>query len=305
MQPNIYSLSLYASMNLHGGSGQLPQQSRSAGLAGGYNPSSQISHTSGELSKTSFSVFNQTTANGHSSMFCAQQTASNLAPATNPQSHCQVRNDNSDCQTSPARGNSFADYSYASVQTSSGNDCGCKDSSSTTQSQWSSTAVSKNKTSIDLGDYKLDFSKSNSSMTVTNKATGDKTEVWADPHLTLHKDGANSSTAKFNGNMTFELPDNTRITVGTQAGAKDKSVSYADQVTITRGDQAYQVTGLSQQDKAGLSVQKSNDGRALATATPDGYILEAARNGSGWIDPTTGKEPTANDVANRLAHANT
>ena len=90
---------------------------------------------------------------------------------------------------------------------------------------------------------------------------------------TQHANSANKSTAMFNGPMTFMLPDNTKVTVGTQPAANNKSVSYADQVTITRGNQAYQVTGLSEQNKAGLSVQKSRDGRALDAAAPDGYTV--------------------------------
>lgn len=67
-------------------------------------------------------------------------------------------------------------------------------------------------------------------------------------------------------------------------------------MTITHGNDAYQVTGLSQQNSTGLSVQKSHDGRALDAATPDGYTLVANRNGSGFVDPKTGKQPTEDQI---------
>ena len=62
------------------------------------------------------------------------------------------------------------------TSTPSRNDCGCNDSGRTNQTQWSNTAVNNNKASIDLGDYKLDFNKSDSSMTMTNAKTGDTDE---------------------------------------------------------------------------------------------------------------------------------
>lgn len=180
-------------------------------------------------------------------------------------------------------------------------DCGCKNAGSADQTQWSNTEVSGNKASIDLGDYKLNFDKADSSMSMTNTKTGDTTKVWGDPHIDQHANSSSKTSAMFNGPMTFQLPDNTKVTVGTQPGTNNKSVSYADQVTITHGNQAYQVTGLSQQNSAGLSVQKSHDGQALDAAAPDGYTLQANADGSGWIDPTTGKQPTANDFRKATA----
>ncbi|MFL9903889.1 DUF1521 domain-containing protein [Paraburkholderia fungorum] len=296
-----------------------------SGSNSGFNPSSQMSNMLSGFSKTSFSVFSQNSGNGQSSTFFAQGSTSSRGQAANPQPLDRGGNGNRGDYLSPATAGRYdnrsdsrcesrydsrpdnrydnrcdnrnGNYTQTNINISSRNNCGCNDSGKTNQTQWSNTAVSNNKASIDLGDYKLDFNKSDSSMTMTNAKTGDTTKVWGDPHLTQHENGANKSTAMFNGPMTFMLPDNTKVTVGTQPGANNKSVSYADQVTITRGNDAYQVTGLSQEDKAGLSVQKSRDGRALDAAAPDGYTVQANRNGSGWIDPTTGKEPTAADIS--------
>jgi hypothetical protein len=163
-------------------------------------------------------------------------------------------------------------------------------------SDWSNTQVKDNKASVDLGKYTLDFNKSDSSMTMRNKSTGDTTKVWGDPHIDLHDGTANKTSGMFNGPMTFNLPDSTKVTVSTKSGG-NASVSYADQVTITRGNQAYQVSGLSEKNSNPLTVQRSRDGRALDAQTPDGYSLVANRNGSGWIDPKTGKEPTKADFA--------
>ena len=214
---------------------------------------------------------------------------------TPPRNDCGSKDSGKSGQT-PPRNDCGSKDSGKSGQTPPRSDCGSKDSGKSGQTQWSDTAVCNNKASIDLGNYKLDFNKADSSMVMTNTKSGDTTKIFGDPHLTQHANSANSSTAMFNGPMTFVLPDKTKVTIGTQTAANNKNVSFADQVTITHGKQAYQVTGLSEQNQAGLSVQKSNNGRALDAAAPDGYTVTAARGGAGWIDPTTGKEPTPDNI---------
>ncbi|MFL9869824.1 DUF1521 domain-containing protein [Paraburkholderia fungorum] len=323
-------LSLQGNANTLFGGGAQSQLSRGAGTA------SQMSNMLSGFSKASFSVFSQTTtANGQTNTFIAQGSVSNRGQPANQQPTNSGRNDGRGGTSSPtgsnsttAGGNRCNDNSRAdnrapsspsrndcggkdsgkSNQTPSRNDCGGKDSGKSNQApsrndcgkgnqaQWSNTAVCNDKASINLGNYTLDFNKADSSMVMTNTKSGDATKIWGDPHLTQHANAANSSSAMFNGPMTFMLPDDTKVTVGTQTAANNKNVSFADQVTITHGNQAYQVTGLSEQNKSGLNIQKSNNGRALDAATPDGYTVLAARNGSGWIDPVTGKEPTADNI---------
>jgi Domain of Unknown Function (DUF1521) len=315
MQLNTPLLSLQGNLNaFFGGSGSggaaQAQRLPATPFNNGFNPSSQMSNMLSGFSKSSFSVFSQTSGNGQSSTFFAQGSTSNRGQTANPPPMIGRGNDyrgNPGTAINAARYDNRCDNRYDSragnhtqtqtnINISSRNDCCCHDASKTNETQWSNTAVNNNKASIDLGDYKLDFNKSDSSMTMTNAKTGDKTKIWGDPHLTQHENSADKSTAMFNGPMTFMLPDNTKVTVGTQPAANNKSVSFADQVTITRGNQAYQVTGLSEENKAGLSVQKSRDGQALDAAAPDGYTVLASGNGKGWIDPATGKEPTAADI---------
>ncbi len=162
------------------------------------------------------------------------------------------------------------------------------------RSNWSNTQVNNNKASVDLGKYQLDFDKKDSSINMRDKATGDTTKIWGDPHIDMHDGTADKKSGMFNGPLTFNLPDHTKVTVGTKSSG-NAAVSYADQVTITRGNDAYQVNGLSEKNSSGLTVDRSHNGRALDAATPDGYSLVANRNGKGWIDPATGKEPTAAD----------
>ncbi|MEW9583582.1 DUF1521 domain-containing protein [Paraburkholderia sp. DGU8] len=157
------------------------------------------------------------------------------------------------------------------------------------QNNWSNTQVQNNKASIDLGNYTIDLNKSDSSLVLTNKQTGSTTKISGDPHI-----DTNGTSGTFKGSLTFDLPDQTKVTVGTQAQG---SVSYADQVTITQGNKAYVVNGLSQLDGNPLTVQSSHNGRQLDQQTPDGYALVANSAGTGWIDPQTGLAPTAADFS--------
>ncbi|MFM0237773.1 DUF1521 domain-containing protein [Paraburkholderia phytofirmans] len=155
------------------------------------------------------------------------------------------------------------------------------------QDNWSNTQVNDNKSTIDLGNYKLDLNKKDSSMLLTDKKSGETTKVWGDPHI-----DSNGTSNMFNGPLSLNLSDGTKITVGTQGKG---NVSYADKLTITKGNDAYLVNGLSEKDSNPLTVQHTGNGRQLDAMTPDGYSLVANRNGKGWIDPQTGHAPTAAD----------
>ncbi|WP_250528542.1 DUF1521 domain-containing protein [Caballeronia sp. GAWG2-1] len=191
------------------------------------------------------------------------------------------------------------DMQYSSMQSSSylnrmrGDAC---DGAAGQQSQWSDTGVHDGKSSIDLGDYKLDFDKSKSSINLTDEKTGNQTKVWGDPHIDLNSGTPNQTSGMFNGSIDFNLPDHTRVSIGTTPANGNSNVSFADNVTVTQGNRAYVVKGLSEQDSAPLSVQRSQDGFALAQQTPrDGMNLFASSSGTGWINAQTHQAVTASD----------
>ncbi|MDR5782067.1 DUF1521 domain-containing protein [Caballeronia sp. LZ065] len=163
-----------------------------------------------------------------------------------------------------------------------------------TQSAWSDTGVNNNQSSIDLGQYKLDLDKAHSSMMLTDKASNIATKVWGDPHIDFNSGSDQKTSSLFNGSMTFDLPDNTTIGVHTQPG--DGGVSFADGLTITRGNDAYNVTGLSERNSAPLSVERSNNGFAAWQNQPqDGPHLMATNSGTGWVNEQTHQMAKASD----------
>lgn len=163
------------------------------------------------------------------------------------------------------------------------------------QCGWSDTGVSDNKGSIDLGQFKIDLDKSNSSMLLTDKANNIATRLWGDPHIDFNSGSDSQTSGMFNGSMTFDLPDNTTIGVHTQPS--DGGVSYADGLTITRGNQAYSVTGLSEKNPAGLSVQKSNGFAELQNLPQDGPRLMATGSGTGWVNEQSHQMARASDFS--------
>ncbi|CAB3796493.1 DUF1521 domain-containing protein [Paraburkholderia caffeinilytica] len=293
MQTNQLSLAIQAHANIFSNLATQSQLSN-AGAFGARDSSSRMSNMLSNYSKATFAMSNYASGNDASSSFMAQSmTISRSSSYAQPPARCDRRDD-----PYGGRGNTQRDcridIDYREHdRTPPRNDSNCCGTSNGTQ--WSNTAVTNNKASIDLGDYKLNFNKADSSMVMTNAKTGDTTKIYGDPHIDQHANSGNKSSAMFNGPMTFTLPDTTKITVGTQAAKNNPKVSFADDVTITRGNQGYVVKGLSEQNSAGLTIQKSRDGRQLDNATPDGYTLVAARDGTGWIDPTTGKQPTQSD----------
>ena len=71
---------------------------------------------------------------------------------------------------------------------------------------------------------------------------------------------------------------------------------FASKLTITKGDQAIVVDGVSQQTKGDLTVAMSNNGRALDAATGDGFVLHENATGSGWRSELTGQVATQADL---------
>lgn len=191
-----------------------------------------------------------------------------------------------------------SNYSYSDFQRSTSmNSYQCPPTPPAPPAQcgWSDTGVSDNKGSIDLGQYKIDLDKSNSSMLLTDKANNISTKLWGDPHIDFNSGSDSQTSGMFNGSMTFDLPDNTTIGVHTQPG--DGGVSYADGLTITRGNQAYSVTGLSEKNPAGLSVQKSNGFAELQNLPQDGPRLMATGSGTGWVNEQSHQMARASDFS--------
>lgn len=161
------------------------------------------------------------------------------------------------------------------------------------QAQFTASTGADGKASIDLGDgYSMQLNENNSEITIFNANTNESTKIWGDPHVEV--DGKHAFD--FAGTTTFELENGTKVTIGTEQWGGNPDAYVASDVTITKGDQAVVVSGISQNKLGDLSIAMSQNGRAIDAATRDGYVLKENAAGSGWISSISGKVATQADL---------
>ena len=153
--------------------------------------------------------------------------------------------------------------------------------SSSDPSNWSHS-VEDGKATINLGDkYTITAEENGEQFTIKNNETGHETKVSGDPHVDVGNDGQNDFD--FKKDMTFELDDGTKVTVGTiDAG---NGTTFSSELTITNGDNAIKVTGLAggADGENNLKVVQSTEGEAWDEEAEDGFTIDEA--GSGWTAP--------------------
>ena len=172
--------------------------------------------------------------------------------------------------------------------------CPCKLADGKTDAKWTVNNPGNGKADIDLGNYKLQLDEKNSQIKIVNKNNGEVTNIWGDPHIDWNKDG--KTDANFWGKTTFQLEDGTKITIDTEPFKNNPNEYVSSEVTVTRGDHALKITGLSQNKLGDLQVEYADrGGQALDWATTDGFVVRENPNGEGWINASTGKLATQKD----------
>lgn len=168
---------------------------------------------------------------------------------------------------------------------------------SATGPAWNVQSTDGRHARIDLGRYTLDIDQGNSQFILTNKADGEVTRIWGDPHF--DNDGRMLGT--FKGTLTLCLDDGTKLTINTTPAGNGETLS--SKLTITRGDQALVIDHLNQNSKDPLSIARSPMlGRQLDWLTDDGtrvYEDVATRQ---WVRLDAGGWTHAID-GDFLAHA--
>ena len=133
---------------------------------------------------------------------------------------------------------------------------------------------------IDLGNYTLDLDEGNSQFILTNKATGEKTRIWGDPHVEV--DG--KAVGDFYGTMTLNLDDGTKITINTTPYSAGNGMTLSSRLTITQGDRAMIVSGLDQNKLGDLKIDQVPVGGPIIDAIQgDGADIYENPEGAGWL----------------------
>lgn len=136
---------------------------------------------------------------------------------------------------------------------------------------------------IDLGNYTLDIDQSSSQFVLTNKATGEVTRIWGDPHF----DNNGQAIGTFKGTLTLSLDDGTKLTINTTPAGNGEF--YSSKLTITQGDQAIVVDHLNQNSNQPLSIIDTPIlGRLLDWATDDGTRVYEDTNTRQWVQLDAG-----------------
>lgn len=152
------------------------------------------------------------------------------------------------------------------------------------QPKFTAAMPESGKAEIDLGDGNTLSINEASSEVVIRDADGNATRIWGDPHVSYN----GRHTGDFWGTTTFVLENGTKITINTET-SKWNNMTYAEQIVVTRGDQALVVDGVSEQTKGDLKVSLGGDGYALDAAHDDGLVInENDAAGSGWDSSITG-----------------
>jgi hypothetical protein len=152
------------------------------------------------------------------------------------------------------------------------------------QPKFTAAMPESGKAEIDLGDGNTLSINEAGSEIVVRDADGNATRIWGDPHV----DYNGKHIGDFWGTTTFVLENGTKITINTEKSSWN-DMTYAEQVVVTRGDQALVVDGVSELTKGDLKVSLGGDGYTLDAAHDDGLVInENDAAGSGWDSSITG-----------------
>ena len=152
------------------------------------------------------------------------------------------------------------------------------------QPKFTATMPESGKAEIDLGDGNTLSINEAGSEVVIRDADGNATRIWGDPHV----DYNGKHIGDFWGTTTFVLENGTKITINTEKSTWNDA-TYAEQIVVTRGDQALVVDGISEVNKGDLSVSLGGSGYALDAAHDDGLVInENDAASTGWDSAITG-----------------
>lgn len=125
---------------------------------------------------------------------------------------------------------------------------------------------------IDTGRYEIEAREDE--VWIRDRHTNTWVKLWGDPHG-LTSDG---DKFQFHENVTFDLPDGSKITVKTTP--KDANgVAWIDSLCVLKGKQGIEVTGLHDGKQGANFGSVTSDVAGLERKYADGTILTVQENG--------------------------
>lgn len=124
---------------------------------------------------------------------------------------------------------------------------------------------------FDLNDgYSMWVDERQSAIDVRNGAEKEAVRVWGAAQLAL--DG--TAIGGFAGTTTLVLTNGTKITIQTMPETWASDIFRLDRLTVTQGERAMILSGVSQERAGDLTVVQSQDGYAIDEQTRDGLVFE-------------------------------
>lgn len=140
-----------------------------------------------------------------------------------------------------------------------------------------STTMQGGKAVFENDNYRIVASDAND-VTIFNKNTGERYQVWGDPHVNV--DGQHAFD--FWGTTTFELNDGTKLTFETVPAGN--GMTLPSKLTITNGDYGARISGIDTNTHGDLKIDEAAGwGRTLDGVLDDGNVLQENASGKGFV----------------------
>ncbi len=132
---------------------------------------------------------------------------------------------------------------------------------------------------IELGDgYRLSVDDRDRQLVLENTASTSRTVIFGDARIKT----ASGEALQFWGTTTFAFGNDGKITLET-AEAKDLPGCFMlERIAVSNGPRAVVITGMADEKVDALKIKHCN-GYDLDAETRDGFVLEQASDGEGWL----------------------
>ncbi len=133
---------------------------------------------------------------------------------------------------------------------------------------------------IDLGDgYSVSLNDRDRMVVVENALIGSRTVIFGDGRI----ETPTGEPLQFWGTTSLSFGNDAKLTLETIADPETQGAFKLDRLTLTNGNKAAIITGLTDTIEGDISI-KTASGYATDERIRDGFMLEEEADGSGWLD---------------------